>query len=77
MPDAPRWPAARSTAAYTPTDDDARYQELRAEVAARLRIICADMPPALFDELVQDICRIKYRWESEEQARRQQGRYHS
>lgn len=77
MSDTPRRPAAPpSPGAYTLAADDVRFQALRAGVAARLRSICRDMSPAQFDALVQDICRIKYRWESEEQARRQQGLYH-
>jgi hypothetical protein len=35
---------------------------LTADVAARLRPVCADMPPASFDALVGDVARLKHRW---------------
>ena len=38
---------------------------LYADVAARLRAVCAAMPPDAFDRLVRDICAMKRRWASD------------
>jgi hypothetical protein len=38
---------------------------LRADVAERLRRVCADMPPTDFAALVEDICAMKLRWQQE------------
>ena len=35
---------------------------VRADVAARLRRVCADMPIEAFEHLVDDICARKRRW---------------
>ena len=57
----------RPTPAYTPAVDRhlapaARLAHLTADVAARLRPVCAAMPPADFAALVEDIARLKLRW---------------
>jgi hypothetical protein len=39
-----------------------RHQQLAAEVAARLRPVCAHLPEAAFSELVQDIAGMKMRF---------------
>jgi hypothetical protein len=38
---------------------------LRAEVAARLRPVCASMPAEEFARLVEDVAAFKLRWASE------------
>lgn len=57
----------RATPAYTPAIDrhlapEVRLARLTADIAARLRPVCAAMPPADFDALVNDIARLKLRW---------------
>jgi hypothetical protein len=58
---------ARTTPAYPPAVDRhlaaaVRLPRLTADVAARLRPVCAAMPPADFDALVDGIARLKLRW---------------
>ena len=58
---------ARATPAYTPAVDrhlapEVRLARLTVDIAARLRPVCAGMPPAAFDALVADIARLKLRW---------------
>jgi hypothetical protein len=43
-----------------------QYQPHHAGVAARLRGVCAAMPPNDFDRLVRDICAMKRRRESDD-----------
>jgi hypothetical protein len=40
----------------------ANTEPLRADIAARLRTSCAQMAPAAFDALVNDIVQFKVRW---------------
>jgi hypothetical protein len=59
--------AARATPAYTPAVDrhlapGVRLARLTADIATRLLPVCAAMPPAAFDALVEDIARLKLRW---------------
>jgi hypothetical protein len=58
---------ARRTPTYAPPIDRhlapaVRLARLTADVAARLRPVCAALPPADFDALVEDIARLKLRW---------------
>ena len=48
--------------------NDPRYAAVRADVEARLRRVCAGMPPESFAKLVRDICSRKVRWAREEDA---------
>ena len=48
--------------------DDPRYAAVRADVEARLRRVCAGMPPESFAKLVRDICSRKVRWARDEDA---------
>ena len=51
-----------------------RHQQVAAEVAARLRPACAQLPEAAFRELVQDIAGMKMRFrEIDAQTRLWQG----
>ena len=51
-----------------------RHRQLAAEVAERLRPVCAHLPEAAFSELVQDIARMKMRFrEIDAQTKRWQG----
>jgi len=52
---------------YTPAVDRhlapaVQLARLTADIAARLRPVCAAMEPATFDALIQDIARLKLRW---------------
>lgn len=47
--------------AGTPAGSE-RSDALYADVAARLRTVCAAMPSEAFDRLVSDICAMKRRW---------------
>ena len=43
-------------------EPEVRLTRVKADVAARLRPVCADLPTAEFDALVNDIARLKVRW---------------
>jgi hypothetical protein len=38
------------------------YAQQLVDVAGRLRRVCEHMPDEQFDELVRDICALKFRW---------------
>lgn len=62
MPESPP-PSGAALRAGTPTRfvPEADLDGLVADVGARLRPVCADMPVATFDALVRDIARLKAR----------------
>jgi hypothetical protein len=71
--EAPPTETARDTPAADRSAADWRVADrsaaLRADVAARLRRVCAGMPAEAFDTLVDDICVLKLRWELDEHTR--------
>lgn len=42
--------------------DDPRLLVIRAEVAERLRPVCAEMPDEVFELLVRDVAAFRLRW---------------
>jgi hypothetical protein len=66
---------------YTPDSDRTRgapgqataAAALYADVAGRLRRVCAATPPGEFDRLVLDICAVKLRWAADAHLGRQMG----
>ena len=42
---------------------------LHAEIATRLRSVCADMPAERFDQLVREIARVKVKYDAESHGR--------
>jgi hypothetical protein len=57
---------ALATALATAEADAAAERRLRADLTDRLRRVCADLPPADFAVLVEDICTLKLRWQQQE-----------
>jgi hypothetical protein len=44
-------------------DDDGELENLKADIASRLRSACAHFPSAEFDDLVHQIARIEMKYE--------------
>lgn len=40
-----------------------RMADCRADVTARLHGVCSHLPPAVFAEVVEEICALKLRWD--------------
>lgn len=57
--------SAASPPTLTAPSVDIRYARLRADVEGRLRRVCGDMTPDAFAELVDKVCAVKMRWDSE------------
>jgi hypothetical protein len=57
MPDEWRYPERR-----TRPDRRARFEEIKADITARLRRVCADMTPAEFETLVSRMARVQLRY---------------
>jgi hypothetical protein len=49
----------------TRIDRRARFEEIRAELSARLWAVCSDMAPAEFKTLVARMARVQLRYEPE------------
>jgi len=60
MPDGRHHPERR-----TRVDARRRFEEIRADLTARLEAVCADMAPAEFESLVARMARLQLRYESE------------
>jgi hypothetical protein len=60
MADAYRYPERR-----TRLDRRARFEDIKADITARLRRVCADMAPAEFETLVSRLARVQLRYEPE------------
>jgi hypothetical protein len=58
MADEWRYPERR-----TRVDRRARFEEIKADIAARLRRVCADMAPDEFEILISRMARVKLRYE--------------
>lgn len=46
-------------------DRRARFEEIKADITARLRGVCANMAPAEFETLVSRMARVSLRYELE------------
>jgi hypothetical protein len=73
MPETPSGRARAWEPAALSRPPDPRYEAMRADVAARLRHVCAEMTPEQFDGLVHDICRVKVRWDDDSASTRRRG----
>jgi hypothetical protein len=49
----------------TRLDRRARFEEIRADITARLRRLCADMAPAELETLVARMARVQLKYEPE------------
>ncbi len=49
-------------ASYQFEPDDPRLPAIRAEVAERLRPVCAEMPDDAFELLLRDVAAFRLRW---------------
>ncbi len=47
---------------------DPTLDQLEREIAARLKLVCAEMSPEAFLALVRDIARVKLKYEPESRA---------
>ena len=61
VPDRPPTTLARPVS-YQFEPDDPRLPAIRAEVAERLRPVCAEMPDDAFELLVRDVAAFRLRW---------------